>query len=434
MHPPPTKSRVTAISRMLAFAGFINMAGCAATQPASAPAEKRWLLTGSLLYVAPDRPPLANAWLLVSGDKIEAVGTGTPPAVGSESAKACNGGVIAAGFQNSHVHFTDDSFTDAATRTPKELEQSVAGMLTRFGYTTVVDTGSQLANTTALRQRIASGAVLGPEILTAGSPLYPHNGIPFYLRQLPPEILRQLAQPATTEEATARVRRNLADGANGTKLFVAAPVGQGEIRRMNPQIASAAVDETHRLGGLVMVHPTDPDGVRSAVEAGADIIVHTTIDPAGSSWDAQLIAGMVARKVSVVPTLKLWRYELDKEQVPAEVREKIVGLAERQLKAYIDAGGQVLFGTDVGYMTDFNPADEYSLMARAGMTPMQILASLTTAPAARWRKEAVRGRLEPGMAANLVVLNGDPATDVKRFADVRCTFGAGRLLFQRAAF
>ncbi|MBB3120984.1 amidohydrolase family protein [Pseudoduganella violacea] len=434
MHPLSTQSRVPAIFRLLAFAGFIGMAGHASTQPASAPTDKRWFVTGSLLYVAPDRPPLANAWLLVNGDKIEAVGTGTPPVAGSAGAKACNGGVIAAGFQNSHVHFTDDSFANAATRTPGELEQSLTRMLTRFGYTTVVDTGSQLANTSALRQRIASGAVLGPEILTAGSPLYPHNGIPFYLRQLPPAVLRQLAQPASAEEAISTVLRNFADGANGTKLFVAAPMGQGEIRRMNPQIASAAADETHRLGGLVMAHPTDPEGVRSAVAAGADIIVHTTIDPAGSSWDAQLIAGMVARKVSVVPTLKLWRYELDKEHVPAEVREKIVGLAERQLKAYIDAGGQVLFGTDVGYMTDFDPADEYSLMAQAGMTPMQILASLTTGPAARWRKQARRGRLEAGMAADLVVLNGDPAADVKRFADVKCTFGAGRLLFQREGF
>jgi imidazolonepropionase-like amidohydrolase len=423
----------TAIARALTLVALVSGAGCTSMQQAGAPDEKRWLLTGTLLYVAPDRPPLANAWLLVNNDKIEAVGTDTPPA-GIRSERACNGGVIAAGFQNSHVHFTDESFTDAATRAPGELEQSLTGMLTRFGYTTVVDTASALANTTALRDRISNGSVRGPEILTAGAPLYPHNGIPFYLNQLPPEMLRQLPQPATTEEALAIVRQNLANGANGTKLFIASPMGNDVIRRMNPQIASAAAEETHKRGGLVMVHPTDPDGVRAAVAAGSDIIVHTTIDPPNSAWDVQLIADMVARKVSVVPTLQLWRYELDKAHVPAEVREGIVGLAERQLKAFVDAGGQVLFGTDVGYMTDFNPTDEYVLMARAGMTPMQILASLTTAPAARWHKESVRGRLEPGMAANLVVLNGDPATDVKRFGDVKCSFASGSLIFQRGEF
>jgi imidazolonepropionase-like amidohydrolase len=413
-------------AKALAAAALASLSACA-SMPQDA---DRWLITATKLYTAPDQAALADGWVLVKGGKIEAVGTAAPPA-GIRSDAACNGGVIAAGFQNSHVHFTDDSFVGAATRAPKELDQSMTRMLTRFGYTTAVDTGSSIANTAALRERIRSGAVPGPEILTAGSPLYPYKGIPIYLSDLPPELLRQLAQPETAEEALAHVRQNFASGANGTKLFVASPMGRGEIRRMDAAVASAAADETHRLGGLVMAHPTDPDGIRAAVAAGADIIVHTTIDPPGAAWSPQLISEMVARKVSVVPTLHLWRYELDKAQVPADVQERIVGLAERQLKAFSDAGGQVLFGTDVGYMTDFDPSDEYVLMARAGMTPMQILAALTTAPAVRWGKEAVRGRLAPGMAADLVVLDGDPAGDVKRFADVKCTVAAGRLIFQR---
>jgi len=84
-------------------------------------------------------------------------------------------------------------------------------------------------------------------------------------------------------------------------------------------------------------------------------------------------------------------------------------------------------------MSDFDPTDEYVLMARAGMTPMQVLASLTTAPAARWRKDAVRGRIEPGMAADLVVLRADPAADMKGFADVACTIRAGHIIFARDA-
>ena len=180
-----------------------------------------------------------------------------------------------------------------------------------------------------------------------------------------------------------------------------------------------------------MAHPTDLDGMRGAVAAGADVIVHTTIDPPGSTWPAELIAEMVARKVAVTPTLKLWRYEMNKEKVPAEMHKRIVALGQRQTKAFLDAGGQVLFGTDVGYMTDFDPTEEYELMSEAGMTPMQILASLTTAPAARWGQETVRGRLQPGLAADIVVLAGDPAGDVKRFAEVNCTVAEGRLIFQR---
>ena len=70
-----------------------------------------------------------------------------------------------------------------------------------------------------------------------------------------------------------------------------------------------------------------------------------------------------------------------------------------------------------------------TLLSRAGLTPMQILASLTTAPAARWRQENRRGRVSPGFDADLVVLNADPATDVSHFANVKCTFRRGREIF-----
>lgn len=421
----------TAIAWLFTLVALLSATGCASTRPSETTGAQPWLLTATHLYVSPDRPPLTNAWVLVKGKDIEAVGIGAPPAAGAAGPASCNGGVIVAGFQNSHVHFIDDDFGNARTQAAGDLERSLMRMLSRFGYTTVVDTGSDLANTIALRQRVASGAVAGPEILTTGSPLYPGNGIPFYLNHLPAELLRTLAQPLTTDDAIRTVRQHRASGADGIKLFTASPVGQGQIRRMDPDIARAAADETHRLGGLVMAHPTDPEGIRSAVAAGADVIVHTTIDPPGSTWAPDLIAEMVARKVALVPTLKLWRYELDKAKVPAEARERIVALGQRQVKTFLDAGGQVLFGTDVGYMTDVDPTEEYELMSRAGMTPMQILASLTTAPAARWRQEATRGRLQRGMTANLVVLAGDPADDIKRFADVKCTVAAGRLVFQR---
>ncbi|RKH21550.1 amidohydrolase [Corallococcus sp. CA047B] len=411
---------------------WLATAGCASSQrPADA---ERWLLTAARLYVAPDEPPMDNAWVLVSGGKIEAIGSGSvaPPA-GVRRADACSGGVITAGFQNSHVHFTDPAFAGAAGRPSDALQQPLSRMTTRFGFTTVVDTGSDPANTEALRQRIARGELQGPAILTVGASLYPENGIPIYLRDLPPELLRQLPQPATADEARAIVRGNFEHGAQGTKLFIATPQGHGEIRRMSADIARAAVDETRRQGGLSMMHPTDPEGVSAAVQAGVDILVHTTIDPPKSTWSAELIRQMVASHVSVVPTLQLWGYELAKADVPPHIREAIVADAERQLAAFSSAGGQVLFGTDVGYMADLDPTQEYVLMAHAGLTPMQILASLTTAPAARWHAGERRGRVNPGLDADLVVLGGDPTTDVRRFTDVKCTIRAGRELFVRSA-
>jgi imidazolonepropionase-like amidohydrolase len=406
-------------------------AGFSSVQAAQSSGADRWLLTGTRIYVAPDAPPLDNGWVLVSGGKIEAVGAASaakPKGVRTDS--ACSGGVILAGFQNSHVHFTETAFENAGTRPAGELQQVMTRMVTRYGFTTVVDTASTVENTVALRQRVERGDIKGPAILTAGTALYPENGIPFYLRDLPPAFLAQLPQPATKDAAIADVRKNLAAGADGTKLFIATPQGDGQIKRMSADVARAAADETHAHGGMVMAHPTDPAGVAAAVAAGVDIVVHTTIDgPRPVTWSADLIRDLRAHEMSVVPTLKLWHYELDKEKVPAKVQELIVADAQKQIKAFADAGGQVLFGTDVGYMSDYDPTDEYVLMAQAGLTPMQIVASLTTAPAARWKAAERRGRVKPGLDADLVVLNGDPVTDVRRFADVKCTIRTGRELF-----
>jgi imidazolonepropionase-like amidohydrolase len=418
----------------LAVALLAAVAGCSSVQQSQSTSGDRWLLTGTKVYVSPDAPPLENAWLLVSGSKIEAVGTSSQAKPrGVRTASECSGGVITAGFQNSHVHFTDAAFADAATRPAADLEQALTGMLTRYGFTTVVDTGSLIDNTVALRQRIERGEIKGPAILTTGIGLYPQNGIPIYLRDLPPALLSQLPQPARTDEAIAVVRRNFASGANATKLFVATPQGRGAVKRMSPDIAKAAAAETHARGGLVIAHPTDATGVAAAVAAGVDILAHTTIDgPPGETWSPDLIRDMRARNVSVIPTLKLWRYELGKGKVPANIQDLIVSDAEKELKAFFDAGGQVLFGTDVGYMSELDPTDEYVAMAHAGLTPPQILASLTTAPAARWRADGTRGRIRPGFDADLVVLSGDPLTDVRRFGDVKCTIRAGRALFVRA--
>jgi imidazolonepropionase-like amidohydrolase len=108
------------------------------------------------------------------------------------------------------------------------------------------------------------------------------------------------------------------------------------------------------------------------------------------------------------------------------------GDAVEQVRAYAKAGGQILFGTDVGYMSVYDPTEEYRLMGRA-LSPMEILASLTTAPAARWKESERRGRVAEGLDADLVVLEADPGVDSANFAKVRCTIRGGRLTYSAEA-
>ena len=407
-------SRLARLALLVAFAGG-----------GAAHAAETVALFAEKIYPAPDAPAIADGVVLMRGGKIVAVGARGQVKVPKKArVSECGGGVVTAGFQNSHVHFVEPRWNDAAHQDAKALAQSLDEMLTRYGFTTVVDTGSDQANTVALRTRVAKGEVRGPRILTAGTPLFPPDGIPFYLRDMPPAFLAQLHQPRTAEEAIAAVRKNLAAGADATKLFVVSPQGRTGAKRMPLEVARAAVEETHRQGKLVFAHPTDLDGVRVALAAGVDVIVHTTLgEPA--PWDDALLKQMVSQNMSVAPTFKLWVYELKKEDVPQPVVGMLMTAALQELRSFNAAGGQTLFGTDVGYMRAYDPTDEYVFMAQAGMTPMAILASLTTAPAARWKEEQRRGRLAPRLDADVVVLSGDPGTDVKNFGAVRCVFRGG---------
>lgn len=414
-----------------AFAVFVTVTTALAAACGEHAPEGATVIQAARLYVAPDREPIEDAAVVFADGRIVAAGPRSQTVWrGAARLPACDGGIVTAGFQNSHVHFTEAKFAGAAAKPAGELAAALDDMLNRFGFTTVVDTASDLANTLALRERIGRGELAGPRILTAGFALYPKDGIPIYLRDLPPELLAQLPQPASVEEALAKVQANLDAGADATKLFLMTPQGAGRYAFMSPDIALAAADETHRRGLPVLAHPTDIEGIRLAIEAGVDILVHTTIGEGKTAWDAALIEQMRAAGMAVVPTLMLFPYELRRAELPARVVEAATGDAVEQVSAYADAGGQILFGTDVGYMSDYDPTEEYRLMARA-ITPREILASLTTAPAARWQEAERRGQVKAGMDADLVVLGGDPAADPANFADVRCTIRNGRPIYAR---
>jgi imidazolonepropionase-like amidohydrolase len=407
-------------------------ASLATTSAHAADEADTWVLHGTKIYTEPGREPIANGVVVIRGGKIAAVGAKgavTVPQNARES--SCNGGIIAAGFQNSHVHFVGPAWDTAGKQPAHELSNKLAAMLTRYGYSTVFDIASDRDNTLAISTRVAKGEVQGPRILTTGWPLFPPNGIPIYLNHFPRELVDRMPQPANAETAVKVVRENLDAGAEATKLFLVTPQA-GPVKRMPSAVALAAANETHRRGKLVFAHPTDISGVEAALAAGVDILAHTT-HGVETPWPAALQKKVVDQGMSLIPTLQLIGYELKKENVPADISARLIAASVAHTKAYTDAGGQILFGTDVGYMTDFDPTEEYVLLAKAGLSPSQILASLTTTPAARWKESARRGRVAPKLDADLVVLDADPMADAANFAKVRCTVSGGKVVYPVAA-
>jgi imidazolonepropionase-like amidohydrolase len=196
---------------------------------------------------------------------------------------------------------------------------------------------------------------------------------------------------------------------------------------MPADVLAAIVSEAHQNGKLALAHPHNLRGLQNAIAGGVDVLVHTM--PLAGPLTGEQVAAMTSKRMSLIPTLRLWMVEASREGLPANVAERFVDVAVGQLRAYAGAGGQVLFGTDVGYI-DYDPTDEYVLMQRAGMTFSAILDSLTTAPAARFAYAERTGRVLAGMDADLTLLDADPATDVEAFAAVRYVVRAGRVIYQ----
>jgi imidazolonepropionase-like amidohydrolase len=396
-----------------------------------AQAQQSWALDAVKIYPRPDAPSISGQ-VVIAGAKIESVA----PAAGKRAEAAtraprCNGGFVVAGFQNSHVHFVGDEFSDVRHQRAEVLEAKLTRMLTRYGYTTVFDIASDRHETLALRDRIDQGEVRGPRIFTASWPLFPPQGLPIYISHFPKEWLDRLPQPSSVDEALRVLRENFAAGSDGTKLFLVTPQGNNTVKRMSHDIALAAADETHRHAKLVFAHPTDFQGVQEALAAHVDILAHP---PLGSPvpWPESLVKQVRDAGMSIVPTLKLLEYELAKEGVPAPTAAQLVKENVAEFGKFAAMGGQVLFGTDVGYMTDYDPVREYELLSQAGLTPMQILASLTTTPAARWKEQNRRGAIAAGQDADIVVLNADPAASPRNFADVRCVIRGGEVVYTAA--
>ena len=384
-------------------------------------------LTGAKIYTSPTDPPIENGSIIVRNGLILSVGPSSTIKI-PRSARVidCKGLVVTAGFWNSHVHILPPSLLHAKDSDAKELDQQLDTMFNRWGFTTVFDIASVLDNTLALRRRIESGELRGPRILTVGEPIWTIE--PIYVRDFLRENHIHIPNTDTPEQAVALVRDHAAKGANGIKLFTGSDQGRGKVALLPLPTAKAAVDEAHRHGLPVFAHPTNVEGVHVAIESGVDVLAHTL--PQSPPWTPDFTQELKRANLSLIPTLTLFDVEARKGNATDQQRTAFVAQMVDQLRAYSEAGGDILFGTDIGYTDHYDTSMEFTLMSQAGMNYKQILASLTTNPARKFGDADHRGRIAKGMNADLVILNADPAQDVTAFSKVRYTIRSGKALYQ----
>ena len=387
--------------------------------PTAADSGDSLALVGATVYTSPNATPLHDAVVVISGGRIAAVGRRAevkiPKGVRIIN---CSGKTVVAGFWNSHVHFIESNWNNPATAPVADLEKHMQEMLTRWGFTTVWDLGSNPSDILALRRRVESGEMVGPRMLLAGD-IFPKNGHPVYL---PAEM--QLPEAATPDEAAQIARDDLKMGLDGMKLFTGAFMGDKPVVNMDTAIVKAVADVAHAQGKPVFAHPQNRVGMDNAVEGGVDILAHT-IPSTEFHYTPEELARFKAQHTALIPTLTLWTTILNDQAVTAH----IVQAGVDQLKAFSLNGGTVLFGTDVGFITIYDTSLELEFMHRA-LSTSEVLASLTTNPAAYFKADK-KGRVEQGLDGDVVVLDGDLGDDVRNLARVAYTIRAGRIIYQR---
>jgi imidazolonepropionase-like amidohydrolase len=385
------------------------------------------LLTGAKIYTSPTDPPIENGSIVIRNGLILAVGpSSTIKIPRSASVIDCKGLVITAGFWNSHVHILPPALLHAKDTDAKQLDQQLDTMFNRWGFTSVFDLASVLDNTLALRRRIESGELRGPRILTVGEPIWTIE--PVYVRDFLRENHIHIPNTETPEQAIALVRDHVAKGANGIKLFTGSDQGQGKVALLPLAVAKAAVEEAHRHGLPVFAHPTSVEGAQIAIDSGVDVLAHTI--PNSPPWTPDFTQQLKRANMSLIPTLTLYDVEARKANVPDQPRLAFIAQMVAQLRAYSEAGGDILFGTDIGYTNHYDTTEEFTLMSQAGMNYKQILASLTTNPARKFGDSDHSGHIAKGMKADLVILSADPAQDVTAYSKVRYTIRNGKVIYK----
>jgi imidazolonepropionase-like amidohydrolase len=335
--------------------------------------------------------------------------------------------VITAGFWNSHVHFFERKWANAAAIPAPELTRQLQEMFSRYGFTSVFDLGSPWENTRHIRERIQSGEVLGPRIRSTGEVLIAPGAMPAdnMLGILGDMPLRNI-EVRSAPEAEEASKKMLKLGVDGIKIHLQPPPPP---KPPFPRDAiQAAVRPAHEMKKPTFVHPVNGADVIAAIQAGVDVVAHTT--PGSGPWDDSITTGIKDRRVALTPTLSMWKSTMRHDRISTQ--DTFTAIAVGQLRTWVASGGTVLFGTDIGAI-DYDPTEEYALMSRAGLSFRQILAALTTAPATQFGDAGRLGSIAAGLEADLVVLKGDPSRDVRGFADVAYTVQGGKIIYRRSA-
>lgn len=294
------------------------------------------------------------------------------------------------------------------------LAQDNARRTLATGVTTVRDLNAGNDMDLAMRELIASGAMIGPRILASGPGLSARQG-----------------QPPDPAAMQTLVEERVKAGVDWIKVFGSRGGFENVdgTQTVTVEEMKAVVETAHALGKKVAIHSYGASGVRDAVRAGADSVEH------GADVDDETLADMAKRGTVWVPTVDHNRYYID-----AQVEFGFAAGSEAALRDYIGrnldsvrrgvkAGVRMGMGSDAVYTMFGQNTRELEWFVKAGMTPVEALATATTTAAALLGIDDRLGRVMPGYLADLVAVEGDPTTTIDAlFSGVRWVMKNGTVV------
>jgi imidazolonepropionase-like amidohydrolase len=309
------------------------------------------------------------------------------------------------------------------------------------GVTTVRDTGCVHGTVFELRRALELGHGVGPRILACGQPITITGGHTWYL-----------GGEADGEDGLRKKVRSMAKlGADAIKVMASGGGTRNTTSHLpsfSPAEMNAIVDEAHRMGRKVTAHCLNARAIEIAVDAGVDQLEHAgfIVDEAGNQKFDPAVAEKVANAgVAVTSTLAVGGYAVEamraKPELTRDEKEFLDHwsmMLDDNLNTFTqlhEAGVRIVAGTDAGWR--FTPidglAEEIKLLERAGMSSMQALVAATGNAAATLGVEDKFGTLEPGLAADVLVVGGDPLKDLSALQDVRLVLQGGEFRVGSAA-
>lgn len=369
--------------------------------------------------------------VVVEGGRIKGVGRDavlTPGATVIDLGDA----TLLPGFMDAHVHIAGQrpqNSREDRSNSRSQTSAEKALLATKYlratldaGFTTVRNLGAADFLDVALRNAIAEGSVAGPRILAASKGLGSLGGHCDGTNGGSPET--DGGEPdwrngvvSGPESARQAVRYNVKYGADLIKICATGGVLSLNNDVDSPQLTQAEidaiVDEAHAKGKKVAAHAHGATGAKRAIRAGIDSIEH------GSFLDEEALTMMKARGTFYVPTLHaVWSLrEAEKKGAPIDPRSKVkLNMAARRIdetfRSAVARGIRIAFGTDAGVGIHGTNAEEFVLMVKDGLPPVDALRAATSVDAELFGIAKDLGTLEAGKIADIVAVPGNPLTDI----------------------